>query len=590
MKKLKYYIPALAIVLTGIMSITTSCVDDTESQSIIDLRGAQAEKIKAEAALATAQAKATEIMATAEAALKAAEADKAKAEAKKLEAQAAYQSAQTEMEKAAAEVQLQIAQEQLKQAKAAAEVAIKNAEYQLEQMKIEAEMELLKLQNALELLINDDPVLTEAIRQYSIFMGEVNTLKSKITRKNLDLTKLIALKEDKVSSAEERAVIQIKGINEAIDGINKDIVENEIKIANWNTLLSKGTPNLDEEITKLKKQRDDLTYNKSVDLRKAYNKATEVKDAAMEAVQDFRDLGTVKMTYYWSSVGGFGELDRVDYYTVGDLNILITQNKNRLAEDKKALTELETEYAAADKNLESLYTAWQTAIAATETAWEKYEAARNKYYADPTTDNLTAMNTAQTKWNEAQTAQNTAYTAYRSAKDIVDLYPQQIIDARESIGWISERITKYETAVAAYKADSEAPRKLEDAYVATYKAMEEVEDKYYEVYSQVSALNDMITELSTIYYANGSITSDDIKDQIKYLEDRNAVYKNNIAEQKRVINDITETKKVNIAELDIDIADLKAEIAILDVEMNVAKKQAEIAEKIIKEKTTTTKE
>ncbi|MFV0417173.1 MAG: hypothetical protein ACK5KT_00375 [Dysgonomonas sp.] len=584
MKKLKYYIPALAIVLTGIMFITTSCVDDSESQSVIDLRGAQAEKIKAEAALATAQAKAAEIMATAEAALKAAEADKAKAEAKKLEAEAAYQSAQTEIEKAKAEVALQKAQEELKRAKAATELAIKQAEYDLEQMKIQAEMELLNLQNALEQLKNDDPVLKDAINNYSLFIGEVNSKKTEIAQKNLDLTKLKALKNDKIASAEEQAATQIKYVNGVIDAINKDIAENEVKIANWNILLAKGTPNLDEEIAKLKKQRDDLVYNKSVDLRKAYDEAMGVKDAAIEAVEDFRDLGTVR-TYLWSYVGGFGELRDVDYYTVGDLNINITQNKSWLAQEKKDLAELETEYAAADKNLESLYAASQTAVTAANNAWTEYETARDKYYADPTADNLTAMNTAYTKWDEAQVASNAASTAYWNAKNTVDSYPEQIIDSKNDIEMMTERIAELERAVAAYKADSEAPRKLEAAYIAAYKAMEETQDKYYEVYSEISALTDMISELGAIYYADGRITSDDIKDQIKSLEDINAVNKDDIAEQKRDINYITESKKVNVAKLDIDIAEMEAAIAKLEVEMGVAKKQADSVKAVIDART-----
>lgn len=584
MKKLKFCIPVLALMLTGIVFSTTSCVDDSESQSVTDIRSAQAEKIKAEAALATAQAKAAEIMATAEAALKAAEAEKVKAEAKKLEAEAAYQSAQTEIEKTKAEIALQIAQENLKVAKAAAEKAIKQAEYDLAQMKVEAEAELLRLQNLLDKMKNEDPVLKDAINNYSLFIGEVNTKKTQIAERNLELAKQKALKNDKAASAEEQAATQIKYINEDIDRLSKFIAENEIQIANWTTLLSKGAPNFDEEIAKLKKQRDDLVYNKSVDLRKAYDVAFEAKNAAKQAVEDFRNLGTVK-TYLWSSVGEYGELQNVGYYTVGDLNIIIAQDKERLAQLKTNLAELETEYAAADKDLEPLYTAWRASIVAVENARVKYEAARDKYYADPTVENQTAMDAADTKWSEAQVDENIANIAYWNAKNIVDSYPSQIIDLKNYINGRTEYITEKETAVAVYKADSETPRKLEDAYVVAFKAMQEAYSEYDEVYSEINALNNMISELGFIYYAGQGISIEAIKSQIKNLERNNANYKGSIAEAKREINDITEIKKVDVAKLDLRIADLEAAIAQLEVEVKVAQKQADSAKAIIDART-----
>lgn len=587
MKKLKFCIPVLAIVLTGIVFSTTSCVDDSESQSVVDIRSAQAEKIKAEAALATAQAKAAEIMATAEAALKAAEADKAKAEAKKLEAEAAYQSAQTEIEKAKAEVALQKAQEELKQLKATTEKVIKEAEYELEKMKIEAEHALLVLQNELDKLKNDDPVLTDAIRKYSLFIYDVNKKKTQIAEKNLQLTKLKALKSDNIASEEEGAATRIKYLNEEIDSRDKYIAENEIQIANWNILLSKGTPNFEEEIAKLKKQRDDLVYNKSADLRKAYDAALVAKDAAKEAVEDFRNLGgTVKTNLYWSYVGDFGELQNVVYYTVGELNIRIAEEKNLLAEQKKDLAELETKYAAADKNLESLYTTWQTSITATENAEKKYDAASDKYNADPTADNKKAMDDAYAKWNEAQVAQNTASTAYWDAKDIVNSYPTQIINSKNTIKWQAEYITNKETAVAAYKADSETPRKLEDAYIAAYKAMQDASEKYYEVRTEINALDEMIYKLGTIFDDDyGRLTVEVVKSWIKSNEEDNVNLKNEITEFKRQINIITEDKKISVARLDLDIANLEAQIAQLEVKMNVAKKQADSAKAVIDART-----
>ena len=67
--------------------VFTSCVDNEESPSVTQLRGAKAEQLKAAAALAQAQAAAETTLANAEAALKAAQAEyqNALAEAKKAE-------------------------------------------------------------------------------------------------------------------------------------------------------------------------------------------------------------------------------------------------------------------------------------------------------------------------------------------------------------------------------------------------------------------------------------------------------------------------------------------------------------------------
>ena len=127
MKKKLYAIYALVGALAA-SPVFTSCVDDTESQSVTELRGAKAEQLKSIAALNNAKAQAEITLANAEAALKAAQAAQEQALADKAAAEAAYQEAlakaqelqnqlkeatyDAELEAALAKVQAELAQAQ----------------------------------------------------------------------------------------------------------------------------------------------------------------------------------------------------------------------------------------------------------------------------------------------------------------------------------------------------------------------------------------------------------------------------------------------------------------------------------------------
>ena len=591
MRKLKFYVPVLAIVCAGIVFSTTSCVDDSESQSVTNLRGARAEQMKAEAALATAQAEAAKIVAVADAALKNAQADAAKAQAKLTEAEAAHQAAKTEADKEKWAAEIDAAKEAAREAKAAADLAVKDAEYKLEQMKIQAEMDLLNLQNELAKLKNDDPVLTDAINKYSSFIGEVNTKKTQIAKKNLDLTKMNALLADKTASEEELAATQIKYKNEQIADVKEAIESNKIEIANWNVLLAKGGADIEAEIAKLKKQKDDLVYNKSVDVRKALDVATDASDAAKELVKDFRDLGTVKTTIGYDFDK---QIAKVEYYTVGELKNDLTDKKNNLADQEKALLDWEAKYNKAEKDIVSLYNTYLAAQKTTAEATTAYNTAvdkRNAVYADPTSTPAqktaadAAVTTAGNTLNAANIAEGAANTKYSDAQNDLDSYQSTIFYTKETIANSKSDIADLEKAIAAYNNDSNAPRTLEAAFDTAFKAMVAADETYSDLRAEIDALQSEMDKLSNIYYSNGVVTLDNIKDEIKGLEDANINNTNDIAQLNRDINEIKESKIVDIAILKLDIADLEAEIAKLTVELSVAQKQADAAKAIVDART-----
>lgn len=152
MKKKLYAIYALVGALAA-SPVFTSCVDDTESQSVTELRGAKAEQLKSIAAMNNAEAQAKLIYANAEAALKAAQAAQEQALADKAAAEAAYQEALTkaqelenQLKEAAYDAELAAALAQAQAALAEAEKAKLEAEKEIEKINGEALKYQLKLE------------------------------------------------------------------------------------------------------------------------------------------------------------------------------------------------------------------------------------------------------------------------------------------------------------------------------------------------------------------------------------------------------------------------------------------------------------
>lgn len=144
MKKISYFLVSMAL----LGSITQSCVESLESQSVEDIRIAKAEELKALASLYTAEGEAAVIKAEAEKILAEAEAKLIEAEAAKSDAEAALIEAETAL------IEAQIAAQDI--ANEAAQAALEDAKAKYEANKaiydtIVAEQEALK-QSALNQL------------------------------------------------------------------------------------------------------------------------------------------------------------------------------------------------------------------------------------------------------------------------------------------------------------------------------------------------------------------------------------------------------------------------------------------------------
>lgn len=253
----------MVAVLLGALSLG-ACVDDNESQSVIDVRNAKAEQLKSIAALNNAQAEALLIAAKAEQALKEAEAkyQEALAEAKK--AEAAYQAELTEQAKQKFAEELKLIQ-----AEYAAKIAFYNDRKQYYEN---------------ELWGKTESHLNKVYSYYTSALDNVNTY----TEEKMKQQVLKASTEAQVITAEE-------SLKQTLAGLNNQKAEAERNLAKWEE-MKKAQPSKDEyrkQLDELEKQAYDLLQNKlpaataaEADAKEAFSDA---KDAMSDTENSFAD-------------------------------------------------------------------------------------------------------------------------------------------------------------------------------------------------------------------------------------------------------------------------------------------------------------
>jgi hypothetical protein len=222
MRNLKIYLTTLAI--AGVLFATQSCVDNTESESVSNLRNAKATELTANADYLKAQARYLDIKAAFDKLIAEAEAEliqaKVLTEAKNaqyIEAQANYEQAKADYEDAKsiyeanlaeAQAQIALAEATLIQNKAIAyadsarealtlqkeENAKKIAEYRAEIAEIEfnSKLELIRLQTVFfgQLANLQSGVQNQIFSYYSLYSGAVsqaNSLRSQLATKEVEL-------------------------------------------------------------------------------------------------------------------------------------------------------------------------------------------------------------------------------------------------------------------------------------------------------------------------------------------------------------------------------------------------------------------
>jgi hypothetical protein len=211
MRKIKIFLTTLAI--AGVLFATSSCVDDSESASVTELRGLRAEQLKAKAALDNAQA--TLISAQVEY-----ERIKTEAEAKLNVALAEYQ-----------DVQTAIAKENLDARKAEVLLEILQAETEYQKLLVTAEKELLKAKR--ELVGYKTTEIGALLTEYANLLDEINSSRRTIAESTVNLAKK-QLDLDTYAVDSARFVENfINSMKNAITNDSLTIVRNTKRIAEW---------------------------------------------------------------------------------------------------------------------------------------------------------------------------------------------------------------------------------------------------------------------------------------------------------------------------------------------------------------------
>lgn len=246
----------MVAVLLGALSLG-ACVDDNESQSVTDLRGAKAAQLNALAELYSKQAEAAAAAAAAEADLKA--------------AQAEYERAKAAAEQADADW----TQEQIRQAQEEFKLKLAALEAQYES-KI-AEYNALKQYYENELWSHQDTQTTTIYNAYAGALSQVNAL----TQTKFEQQILKAQTEAQTITAEE-------SLKQSVSALNTERAQKERELAKL-TEMKEMQPSKDEYLAMLddlEKEAYDILNNQRPDAQVKKDEAQKTYETALEAFED----------------------------------------------------------------------------------------------------------------------------------------------------------------------------------------------------------------------------------------------------------------------------------------------------------------
>ena len=496
--------------------VFTSCVDNEESPSVTQLRGAKAEQLKAAAALAQAQAAAETTLANAEAALK--------------DAEAAYQNALAEAKKAETANQ----EEMTKQAQERFALEIAQLEAQTEMYLLQYQASIQNYKNQLE-----DAEYNRFNQLYSRYLNELDEL--------IDMQRQLVNDKNQLARLEANVISQEAWNQYYIKNQERNIAAYEAQIA---LLKDPAYAALDEQDIYAKY----VVANKEVDLAiKAFNandpsiealvKAGAAYKEKTEAMFDYTELidkvNNIRNVIDWSSWTSRS----YDYYTGANYN---NTNSNWVSG--------------------KIYTCEVRINETNKLQATRYYADNVKYYADQlgkaddTKDKNTAygrLAAANADLTAAKALPETTDAEKATKKQAISNAEYAIAQATDNLAryqrWYNEAVeaqTEFTEALAAIdvNAINKAYNEWEDAKKAqdeAYEAWEEAREGVQEKQNAADALWNL--------YANASIN---VEQQIKNLEANILSCKVRIEEYK--VNSAEQT----LANAKEDIANLEAKIAV----------------------------
>lgn len=585
MRKIKMCVSVLIVL--GASFAFTSCIDDSESSSVKEVREAYANQLKAQAELSKAQIEASKIKAEAEALLIQAQIDQVKSQTKLNEANAALVVAQTDVEKKKAETDQLIAAEELKSIQARVKLELEEYKYKLEQVQIVAEIEMLKLQAELDKSKNQqDEVLNKAINDYKVYIGEVNSLKKSLAKAELDLVYQKAILSDLKSATEANTESSIRLYNSWILNTEAQIVNDKKLIASWNQILTNiNATKLEKEIAEKTKQYQALLVTQATVYKNYITARATFENGAKKDLVDFQYL----LGKYYT---GNAMPNNMTYYSLTEINTTIAEETKKSTSYQALLDANNIAIGKLKAQTEALYVAKNKAKTESDNLYAAYELARDTYYNNSTSENYTKMDAAYNKYQAAYSTYSTANNAYYNNQNSIDNLEYQNSELSNSLNYVANALAKANRQKAAYAGDANKAKVLADAYIAAEKIYNAAYTVYVNNDNEVRSMSNYLQQLNTIYYSgdliypggnSGIWTSsiEQVKERIKGLENRVLDSEANLAQYKRDITNAKELNKRAIAELDQNIKNAEAEIATLKTLLPVAEKQASDAKAIV---------
>ena len=521
MKGFKFY--ASAALLSVL--VTTSCVDDIESDTISALRQAKVEYMKSQTELEMANV----ALINAQTALLVQQAEYAKA-------LMANDLAKWEIENKT----LELALDQAKRENEAAEIAHKNA------------MEILRLQN---------PVLAEAINLYTTYVNKSSDYNEAIVQNKVALSRAEGL----LSVTESTGELQIEHLK-AIFEESKKYLTQQLTIEKSQLAIYESVSNLDELIIIRDAKTKELNLKNS-EVREAFAVVSDSWDDYYAATLEYNNLSTA---------GTLGQIlsEIVDAKSaIVDINANIASRVSDIKILDSELVGLKNTALAADEKYSDAY-------AKSKALWEAYEAIETKPgTAEEIAKALLLANAAQVMTDNLLLEKDKAHSDYDTVKQVID-NKQYELDLLRGATYFTINNVYFEGGLAYFIPELKRLEEVRDSYEVgeidlievAYKKMIAAEQKYNDSYTVYDDLSDEKEVLQkdlqalevvvvfdslgnehslNIEYINSNIL--DCKEQIAYFELQ-------IAQVEATLDMNSSNIEQSIVVMENEIARLKAQI------------------------------
>ena len=507
-----------AILFGALMAGTgtfTSCIDNEEPASIVTLRGAKAELLKAKALVE--KEKVAQVQA---------EAEVARAQAALIQAQAAAEAAKAESDKALAAAQIAEAQAKAEEALANAEKARLEAEAAYQ----EAIINLKKAQA--QLLAKQQKALAPFVEAYAEATTAYNTAVDKQTKAQRKVTKQLAVIEEKEADKEyftRELTHEVTLAERELAGTEIALEEAEAELAAAKEMephaLANKITELDAKVKEINLKIADLSveaaetmqsyyesgrFKEVSDLFDAYIELTEAEQELPEITIDFAD-GTGLPLYVSQNRGKltieastYSDVEKDNYRNlVATLGQMVEEFNSWTRDDDDNLWTAETIGRLEEDNLKYYQELYDNAKKAWSEAVNAYNTGKYNDADETAISGYAEVKDAVTAFNTAIAAYNTAYDA-KAAVDTQDA-DKATYDAAAKAAWEA-----YDKAVeAANTAKATALNGLAGTITANTAALKKALDDANKVFTDLNNTIDTSTDAAEIKAAQNALPAAD---------------------------------------------------------------------------------